>query len=179
MVQRELESGPGAARQNEAQSLKVPGGGNQGLLTGTGLSGVSGKKEKKSLKILTIGKHFCDKGRASPYEKASAVKVPERLHSGFEISAVSVLKPQGGPARPQQATPAHLPEAGLLPASTSPLAGAGMFSGLHGLRGEQCEEANQGGFGRSCCRLGVGRGRQRESRLRAMEAQCPQKTKDK
>ena len=52
MEQRELESGPGAAHQNEAQSLKVSGGGNQGPLTGTGLSGVSGKKEKKILKDL-------------------------------------------------------------------------------------------------------------------------------
>lgn len=73
-----------------------------------------------------IGKQFCDKERASPYEKASAVKIPERLHLGFEISAVSVFKPQGGPARPQQVTPAHLPQAGLLPASISPLAGSGI-----------------------------------------------------
>ena len=73
--------------------------GNLALLTGTGLSRVPGiKGEKKNpSKILTMGKHFCDKERARPYEKANAEKIPEPLHLEFEISAVSVFKPPEAP----------------------------------------------------------------------------------
>ena len=135
MVHRGLESEPGAQRarflgtahQNEAQFLKVSEG-NLALLTGAGLAGVPGKKKSRgnSSKTLTMGKHFCDKERARPYEKANAEKIPERLHLEFEISAVSVFKPQEGPVQPQQALLVHPPRVGLLPASISRLAGAGI-----------------------------------------------------
>lgn len=116
----------GDGHQNKAQA-KVSEG-NPALLTGAGLAGVPRKKKGwgNFPKILTMGKHFCDKERARPYEKANAEKIPERLHLEFEISAVSVFKPQEGPVQPQQAPPGP-PASSWAPASQyQRLAGAGI-----------------------------------------------------
>lgn len=150
MVQRELESGPGAqrarflgaARQNEAQSLKVSGEGNLAVLTGTGLSGVLGRKKKKSLKILMIGKHFCDKERASPYEKASAVKIPERCIWGLKFQLFLSSSPREAPPSLSRRPWSTCLRLGSCQPVSAPGRRRNLFSGPCGLRGEQSEEAN-------------------------------------
>ena len=53
------------------QFLKVSQRWKSSSLDWNGLVRSPGKKEKNPSKILTMGKHFCNKERASPYEKAS------------------------------------------------------------------------------------------------------------